>query len=83
MFTSVRQLRDSSFTLDPAAMATFQVDDMLEKEKREKAERAEKRRRKLMAKISKMQKSFIQDNEALFQETSTELPAAGSSMDLR
>jgi E3 ubiquitin-protein ligase UBR2 len=55
----------------------------IESAKKLKAQIAAKRREKIMAKMSKMQKNFIQDNADLFESTDAELSKTPSDMDVR
>ncbi|XP_064603615.1 E3 ubiquitin-protein ligase UBR2-like isoform X2 [Liolophura sinensis] len=77
----VRQMKN-----EPVAMETLEslttFDSKQQEEKKKKAAKAAKRRAKIMAQMSAMQKNFIKDNAELFEETSTDLPHAGSDMDI-
>lgn len=62
---------------------TYRVtDDKMVKERKKKADIAEKRRKKIMAQMSRMQKTFIQENADLFESTSTDLQRVASDMDV-
>lgn len=76
-------MKDSSVDVGTLGNITSGRDHKTEAEKKRKAERAAKRRARVMAQMSKMQRNFIAENADLFENTSTDLKAATSDMDLR
>ena len=50
--------------------------------RKKRADMAAKRRARIMAQMSQMQKEFIKENSELFENTSTELSAAETDMEV-
>ncbi|XP_048259504.1 E3 ubiquitin-protein ligase UBR2-like isoform X2 [Haliotis rufescens] len=81
-FAEICAMKDSSVDVGTLGNITSGRDHKTEAEKKRKAERAAKRRARVMAQMSKMQRNFIAENSDLFENTSTDLKAATSDMDL-
>ena len=82
--TEVQQMKTNTVAMQTTNQISAPRDEKAEAMRKKKAAAAEKRRLKIMAHMSKMQKSFIKQNADLFENTSTELfPRSGSEMDLR
>ncbi|KAL4237392.1 hypothetical protein ACF0H5_002110 [Mactra antiquata] len=81
--TEVRHMKNEPVSCEAIGSVTSPRDKQVEMARKKQAMAAEKRRQKIMAKMSQMQKNFIQENAELFDNTSTELfPRNGSDMDL-
>ena len=81
-FIEVRGLRDTSYAIQSDSPTALQLsnDSKSESEKRRKADMAAKKRTRLMAKMCKMQRDFIKENAALFENASQELPEDGDEL---
>ena len=79
-FTEVRALRDHSYAQNAPSLANA-GDSKTEDQKRHKANMAAKKRARLMEKMCKMQRDFIKENAALFENATPDL-AMDSNEDL-
>ena len=76
-FASVREKRDGSYTMDPAAFPTMTAEQLEAKRRRDLKIVADARRDKLMMHMSKMQKMFIKGNKKMWDQTNTDLEPPG------